>query len=160
MTEIKTDIGFARAFVRLALERKLLHSHLKTILNDRHLLKELYKKYAFLRLFLINFKHNNKTFFRSEDEREQFIFHVMSLNAVDFTCFTHTFISTRIQYEVLFVSTLDRFNSASVWIMCSGSLGNTNVIKLPPNSLQFKFEVCLETNRIYPFICSTKISVH
>jgi hypothetical protein len=126
MTEIKTDMGFARAFIRLALERKLLHSHLRTILNDRQLLRELYKKYAFL---------------RSEDEREQFIFHVMSLNAVDFSCFTHTFVSTRVQYEVLFVSTLDRFNSASVWITCSGSLATTNTIKLPPNSLQFTFEV-------------------
>jgi hypothetical protein len=126
MTEIKTDIGFARAFVRLSLERKLLHSHLKAILSDRHLLRELYKRYAFL---------------RSEDEREQFIFHIMSLNAVDFSCFTHTFISTRIQYEVLFVSTLDRFNSASVWLMCSGTLGQTGIVKLPPNSLQFTFEV-------------------
>ncbi|KAI6242152.1 hypothetical protein M3Y99_00255700 [Aphelenchoides fujianensis] len=125
MTEIKTDIGFARAFVRLSLERKLLHSHLKAILSDRSLLRELYKRYAFL---------------RSEDEREQFLYHVLSLNAVDFSCFTHTFISTRIQYEVLFVSTLDRFNSAAVWIICSGSLGATNTINLPPNSLQFTFE--------------------
>jgi hypothetical protein len=126
MTEIKTDMGFARAFIRLALERKLLHSHLRTILNDRSLLRELYKKYAFL---------------RSEEEREQFIFHIMSLNAVDFSCFTHTFISTRVQYEVLFISTLERYNSASVWVMFSGSLSTTNIIKLPPNSLQFTFEV-------------------
>lgn len=39
MTEIKTDIGFARAFVRLALERKLLHKHLKAVLSDTHLLQ-------------------------------------------------------------------------------------------------------------------------
>ncbi|KAI6224965.1 hypothetical protein M3Y95_00808400 [Aphelenchoides besseyi] len=125
MTEIKTDIGFARAFVRLSLERKLLHSHLKSILGDRHLLRELFKRYAFL---------------RSEDEREQFLYHCLSLNAVDFSCFTHTFLSTRIQYEVLFVGTLDRFQSAAVWLICSGSLGATNAIHLPPNSLQFTFD--------------------
>lgn len=39
MTDIKTDIGYARAFVRLALERKLLHKHLKTILGNTHLLQ-------------------------------------------------------------------------------------------------------------------------
>lgn len=39
MTEIKTDIGFARAFVRLALERKLLHKHFKAVLSDSHLLQ-------------------------------------------------------------------------------------------------------------------------
>lgn len=39
MTEIKTDIGFARAFVRLALERKLLHKHLKTLLSNHDLLR-------------------------------------------------------------------------------------------------------------------------
>lgn len=39
MTEIKTDIGFARAFVRLALERKLLHKHLKSVLSNTRLLQ-------------------------------------------------------------------------------------------------------------------------
>lgn len=39
MAEIKTDIGYARAFVRLSLERKLLHSHLKTILSNTALLQ-------------------------------------------------------------------------------------------------------------------------
>lgn len=39
MSEIKTDIGCARAFVRLSLERKLLHKHLKTIFNNEHLLQ-------------------------------------------------------------------------------------------------------------------------
>ncbi|CAD5216658.1 unnamed protein product [Bursaphelenchus xylophilus] len=125
MTEIRTDIGYARAFVRLALERKLLHSHLKTILSDQRLLRELYRRSAFL---------------RSEDEREQFLYHILSLNAVDFTCFTNTFRSTRMQYEVLLVGTLDRFQSAGVWIMCAGTLGSTQKIPLPPNNLQFTFD--------------------
>ncbi|CAD5212281.1 unnamed protein product [Bursaphelenchus okinawaensis] len=125
MTEIRTDIGYARAFVRLALERKLLHSHLKTILSDHRLLRELYRRSGFL---------------RSEDEREQFLYHILSLNAVDFTCFTNTFRSTRMQYEVLLVGTLDRFQSSGVWIMCAGTLGSTQKIAMPPNSLQFTFD--------------------
>ena len=36
----------------------------------------MYKRYSFL---------------RCEDEREQFLFHLLSLNAVDFHCFTNTF---------------------------------------------------------------------
>lgn len=43
MTEIKTDTGFARAFVRLALERKLLHKHLKSVLSNTRLLQYAFK---------------------------------------------------------------------------------------------------------------------
>lgn len=39
MTEIKTHIGYARAWVRLALEKKLLSRHLKTLLSDTALLR-------------------------------------------------------------------------------------------------------------------------
>ena len=37
MTDIKTDVGRARAWVRLALEKKLLSSHLKQLLSDSYL---------------------------------------------------------------------------------------------------------------------------
>lgn len=69
------------------------------------------------------------------------MFHILSLNAVDFSCFTNTFIATKMQYEVLFVAGIDRFASASVWIMITGSLSNTSIINLPQNSLQFTFDV-------------------
>jgi DENN domain-containing protein 5 len=39
MTDIKTHIGYARAWVRLALEKKLLSKHLRTLLMDSSLLK-------------------------------------------------------------------------------------------------------------------------
>lgn len=39
MTDIKTHIGYARAWVRLALEKKLLSRHLKTLLSDSSLLR-------------------------------------------------------------------------------------------------------------------------
>uniref|UniRef100_A0A914ELA0 DENN domain-containing protein 5A n=1 Tax=Acrobeloides nanus TaxID=290746 RepID=A0A914ELA0_9BILA len=125
MTEIKTDIGFARAFVRLALERKLLYKHLKAVLSNTNLLQKMYKRYAFL---------------RCEEEREQFLYHILSLNAVDFSCFTHTFISTKMQYEVLLVAGIDRYHASSIWVMITGSLGSTNNISLPTNSLQFTFD--------------------
>ena len=49
MTEIKTHIGYARAWVRLSMEKKLLSKHLAELLTNHALLKNLYKRYAFLR---------------------------------------------------------------------------------------------------------------
>jgi len=39
MSEIKTEVGFTRAFVRLALEKKLLSKHLKQLLSNPDLLR-------------------------------------------------------------------------------------------------------------------------
>uniref|UniRef100_A0A0K0FQM2 DENN domain-containing protein 5B n=1 Tax=Strongyloides venezuelensis TaxID=75913 RepID=A0A0K0FQM2_STRVS len=124
MTEIKSDSGFARAFVRLALERKLLHKHIKTIIEDTYLLKKLYKQYAFL---------------LCEDEREQFLYHILSLNAVDFSCFTSTYITSKMQYEVLIEAGIDKMYSSGLWLILTGSFGSTNIITLPDNTLQFTF---------------------
>uniref|UniRef100_A0A4W5K8G5 RUN domain-containing protein n=1 Tax=Hucho hucho TaxID=62062 RepID=A0A4W5K8G5_9TELE len=74
--EIKTDVGKARAWVRLSMEKKLLSRHLKKLLSDHELTKKLYKRYAFL---------------RCDDEKEQFLYHLLSFNAVDYFCFTNVF---------------------------------------------------------------------
>lgn len=79
MTEIKTHIGYARAWVRLSLEKKVLSKHLTALLGNGKLLQDLYKRYAFL---------------RCEDEKEQFLSYLLSLNAVDYFCFTNTYTST------------------------------------------------------------------
>ena len=55
----------------------------------------MYKRYAFL---------------RCEDEREQFLFHLLSLNAVDFHCFTNTF--TNIS---AFHDTIHQFESLKIY---------------------------------------------
>ena len=39
MSEIKTEVGYARAWVRLSLEKKLLSKHLRTLLSDNELLR-------------------------------------------------------------------------------------------------------------------------
>ncbi|KTG07545.1 hypothetical protein cypCar_00003048 [Cyprinus carpio] len=66
ISEIKTDVGKARAWVRLSMEKKLLSRHLKQLLSDHELTKKLYKRYAFL---------------RCDDEKEQFLYHLLSFNA-------------------------------------------------------------------------------
>ena len=48
MHEIKTEIGYARAWIRLALERKKLSSFLHVLVNDNSLLKTLYKRSVFI----------------------------------------------------------------------------------------------------------------
>lgn len=124
MTEIKTPIGFARAWVRLSLERKLLSNHFKTLLSNGPVLKLLYKRYAFL---------------RCEEEREQFLYHLLTLNAVDYNCFTNTFINTNMTYRVL-ISPSKRsssFTSANCWISIAGNLGETKKIPIPRNTLEF-----------------------
>lgn len=78
LEDVKTGVGKARAFIRLSLEKKKLSKHLKTLLSDQPLLISLYKPYAFL---------------LHEDEREQFLMYLLTLNAVDLPCFTTTFIN-------------------------------------------------------------------
>ena len=86
MPEIKTHIGYARAWVRLSLEKKLLSKHLTHLLHNQDLLRSLYKRYAFLRY---------------DDEKEQFLSYLLSLNAVDYFCFTNTYTSTSKQISFL-----------------------------------------------------------
>jgi len=83
--EIKTEIGYSRAWVRLALEQKVLASHLATMIKDLPLLRSLYKRYAFL---------------RCEDEKEQTLYYLQTLNAVDFSCFTNAYTNSFILYQV------------------------------------------------------------
>ena len=39
MADIKTHLGYARAWVRLCLEKKLLYVHLTTLLSEENLLR-------------------------------------------------------------------------------------------------------------------------
>lgn len=129
MTDIKTHIGYARAWVRLALEKKLLSRHLRSLLSDTPLLRSLYKRSAFL---------------RSEDEKEQFLYHLLTLNAVDYFCFTNTYATTKLPYRVvIFPSKKSNAatTSANVWIAISGKLGETQQVSVPRGTLEFVFHV-------------------
>lgn len=86
MTDVKTHVGYARAWVRLALEKKLLSRHFRTLLSDASLLRSLYKRSAFL---------------RCEEEKEQFLYHLLALNAVDYFCFTNTYPTTSENFRFL-----------------------------------------------------------
>uniref|UniRef100_A0A8C9U3C3 DENN domain containing 5A n=1 Tax=Scleropages formosus TaxID=113540 RepID=A0A8C9U3C3_SCLFO len=127
--EIKTDVGKARAWVRLSMEKKLLSRHLKQLLSDEELTKKLYKRYAFL---------------RCDDEKEQFLYHLLSFNAVDYFCFTSVFTTVLIPYHVVVIPSKKLGGSmftANPWICISGELSETVVLQVPKNSLEITFEV-------------------
>lgn len=128
MTEIKTDVGRARAWIRLSLEKKLLSQHLKQLLSNQPLTKKLYKRYAFL---------------RCEEEREQFLYHLLSLNAVDYFCFTSVFTTIMIPYRSVIIPIKKLSNAiitSNPWICVSGELGDTGVMQIPKNLLEMTFE--------------------
>ncbi|KAM6212602.1 DENN domain-containing protein 5B isoform 3-T3 [Sarcoramphus papa] len=128
MSEIKTDVGRARAWIRLSLEKKLLSQHLKQLLSNQALAKKLYKRYAFL---------------RCEEEREQFLYHLLSLNAVDYFCFTSVFTTIVIPYRSVIIPIKKLSNAITTsnpWICVSGELGDTGVMQIPKNHLEMTFE--------------------
>uniref|UniRef100_A0A8D0N7W8 DENN domain containing 5B n=1 Tax=Sus scrofa TaxID=9823 RepID=A0A8D0N7W8_PIG len=128
MSEIKTDVGRARAWIRLSLEKKLLSQHLKQLLSNQLLTKKLYKRYAFL---------------RCEEEREQFLYHLLSLNAVDYFCFTSVFTTIMIPYRAVIIPIKKLSNAiitSNPWICVSGELGDTGVMQIPKNLLEMTFE--------------------
>uniref|UniRef100_A0AAQ5ZLN8 DENN/MADD domain containing 5A n=1 Tax=Amphiprion ocellaris TaxID=80972 RepID=A0AAQ5ZLN8_AMPOC len=128
ISEIKTDVGKARAWVRLSMEKKLLSRHLKQLLSDHELTKKLYKRYAFL---------------RCDDEKEQFLYHLLSFNAVDYFCFTNVFTTIMIPYHVVVVSSKKLGGSmftANPWVCVSGELAETGVLQVPRNTLEITFE--------------------
>uniref|UniRef100_A0A8C9PCE9 DENN domain containing 5B n=1 Tax=Spermophilus dauricus TaxID=99837 RepID=A0A8C9PCE9_SPEDA len=128
MSEIKTDVGRARAWIRLSLEKKLLSQHLKQLLSNQPLTKKLYKRYAFL---------------RCEEEREQFLYHLLSLNAVDYFCFTSVFTTIMIPYRSVIIPIKKLSNAiitSNPWICVSGELGDTGIMQIPKNLLEMTFE--------------------
>nr|CAH7753124.1 unnamed protein product [Callosobruchus chinensis] len=141
MADVKTGIGMARAWVRLALEKKQLSKHLRTLLSDQNILRSQYKRLAFL---------------RSEEEREQFLYHLLSLNAVDYFCFTTTYPSTDVKndsnppnydcilvipYHIVIVpNKKGTTSSANVWMVLSGTLSETNRISVPKATLNFPYK--------------------
>ncbi|CAF1500333.1 unnamed protein product [Adineta steineri] len=129
-----SEIGFARAFVRLALERRLLSRHLSELFSHSDLLQALYKRDAFLRA-------------DDGDLRKQFLAHVESLQLLDYKCFSNSYADIDIIYHVTIVPTRARTTgissttTANPYIAVAGILGSTKVIPLPSkNTPEVKFK--------------------
>ena len=132
-----SEIGFARAFVRLALERRLLSRHLSELFSHSDLLRTLYKRDAFLRA-------------DDGDLRKQFLAHVESLQLLDYKCFSNSYADIDVVYHIVIVPTKTRTTgissttTANPYIALAGLLGLTKIIYLPSrHTLEFKIKVIL-----------------
>lgn len=126
MREIKTDVGHARAWVRLALEKKSLSRHLSHLLSNVHICRKRYRQYAFL---------------LTEDQKEQFLLHLLSLSAGDFSCFTTAFSATTMSYKVLVVGEGKYFglSTACLYVNVGGENGESGVLEIPRGEYQIEF---------------------
>ncbi|KAF6775461.1 hypothetical protein AHF37_11645, partial [Paragonimus kellicotti] len=79
---------------------------------------KLYSRYAFL---------------RCEEEREQFLVHLLALNAVDYYSFTRMMTQAQLSYLVFIYSGRKHGfpSTANAWIRIHGHLGSTEPIPLP-----------------------------
>lgn len=115
MSDSLSEVAQARAWIHLALEKKMLSQHLKELLTHQELLRsEFIDEFAieqqaqillmhFIcrlsdRVFVLLCSTNRQmykphAFLLCEEEREQFLFHLLSLNTVDYLCFTRVFTS-------------------------------------------------------------------
>eukprot|EP00066_Takifugu_rubripes_P016214 XP_011605480.1 PREDICTED: DENN domain-containing protein 5B-like isoform X1 [Takifugu rubripes] len=135
MSEGLSEVGQARAWIHLALEKKMLSQHLKELLLNQELLRQLYKPHAFL---------------LCEEEREQFLFHLLSLNTVDYLCFTRVFTSINIPYRVVIIP-MKKLSIAMAtvnpWVCVSGESGDSGVRQIPKNTQEIYFQ-CKNLGRL------------
>ncbi|XP_056137936.1 DENN domain-containing protein 5B-like isoform X2 [Lampris incognitus] len=135
MSEGLSEVGQARAWIHLALEKKVLSQHLKALLTNQELLRQLYKPHAFL---------------LCEEEREQFLFHLLSLNTVDYLCFTRAFTSISIPYRVV-IMPMKKLSIAMAtvnpWVCVSGEQGDSGVRQIPKNTQEIFFQ-CKNLGRL------------
>nr|CAB3237349.1 DENN domain-containing protein 5A-like [Phallusia mammillata] len=129
MRDVQTEVGRSRAWIRLALEQKQLNCYLRQLLNDRKLLNVMYKRYSLL---------------QCDDQCEQFLIHLLSLNAADFTCFTNSFPKTVIEYQVWIMPGRQLSGpsqtTANIYMKIGGEQCNTELIAVPKNCLEFTFK--------------------
>uniref|UniRef100_A0A3Q3IP40 UDENN domain-containing protein n=1 Tax=Monopterus albus TaxID=43700 RepID=A0A3Q3IP40_MONAL len=134
MSEGLSEVGQARAWIHLALEKKMLSQHLKELLTNQELLRS--------ELFI--------TLLENFIEREQFLFHLLSLNTVDYLCFTHVFTSINIPYRVVIVP-MKKLSIAMAtvnpWVCVSGELGDSGVRQMPKNTQEIFFQ-CKNLGRL------------
>ncbi|XP_075870924.1 DENN domain-containing protein 5B-like isoform X2 [Nelusetta ayraudi] len=135
MSEGLSEVGQARAWIHLALEKKMLSQHLKELLTNQQLLRLLYKPHAFL---------------LCEEEREQFLFHLLSLNTVDYLCFSRVFTSISIPYRVVIIP-MKKLSIAMAavnpWVCVSGELGDSGLRQISKNTQEIFFQ-CTNLGRL------------
>uniref|UniRef100_A0A3Q3X565 DENN domain containing 5B n=1 Tax=Mola mola TaxID=94237 RepID=A0A3Q3X565_MOLML len=128
MSEGLSEVGLARAWIHLALEKKMLSQHLKEL--------------ALITVLMINIY--------GFCLREQFLFHLLSLNTVDYLCFTRVFTSISIPYRVVIIPMKKlsiTMATVNPWVCVSGELGDSGVRQIPKNTQEIFFQ-CKNLGRL------------
>eukprot|EP00117_Sycon_ciliatum_P004645 scpid19820/ scgid5183/ DENN domain-containing protein 5B; Rab6IP1-like protein len=123
MPEIKSDNGCARAFIRLALEKKMLASYLEKLVDDMVYLVETYRDYAFL---------------RQEDMAEQLIGHLLILTTVNLSSFSNCYHSATMVYTVVVIP--KQGLSPALQMRLFGSNGEVNMFEIPASTSYFQVQ--------------------
>ncbi|KAI6661761.1 DENN domain-containing protein 5B-like [Oopsacas minuta] len=114
---IMTDIGRVRMWIKLLLEKQSLSTRVKELLS--------------LTTY-INTNYHKSSFIRTNTELEQLLYHLDSLSCVEFSCFTHDFPQSELNYSAtLSIARTVLKHTSVLWLVVSGTLGRTDVIKLP-----------------------------
>uniref|UniRef100_A0A8C4GU31 DENN/MADD domain containing 5B n=1 Tax=Dicentrarchus labrax TaxID=13489 RepID=A0A8C4GU31_DICLA len=128
----KSDCSIAMPSLRVSLIQDMRYVLLSStdgkVLIPMFLPEILYKRYAFL---------------RCEEEKEQFLFHLLSLNAVDYFCFTSVFTTIMIPYRVVIIPIKKLSNAMTTsnpWVCVSGELGDSGIMQIPKNVLEMTFD--------------------
>lgn len=115
MNFIHTDVGRARAWIRLLIEKKTLSKTFEELLRQTKILEQLYKEHAFL---------------RHEEMRIQMLSHLLSLTTVDFNCFSANYAPAMVNYHIsIYTSKAFRSGTSNnVFISITGDLGSLGPI--------------------------------
>ncbi|CAF0799820.1 unnamed protein product, partial [Didymodactylos carnosus] len=120
LSTISSEVGCARAFIRLSLERKLLSEHLTELFEHTDLLKSLYKRDSFLRA-------------DDGEARQQFLAHIESLKLIDYFSFTNSYSDISVKYRVLIVPFRGfhaQSTSANPYLSIDGTLASTKTLQI------------------------------
>ncbi len=137
MAELKTEASKVRAWIRLAIERKVLASHIKELLSDELLLRQLYKTNSFFLFDDAEISH--------VDTITQLTYHLLTLNAVDFFSFTDNFPVCKVAYK-LHVCPIPRIQTNKITILITGSLNQTEKLYLHSDNNELAFKVSVFQN--------------
>ena len=117
---IITDIGKVRMWIKLLLEKQSLSTRVRELLTQTSYIQSNYHKSSFL---------------CTDTELEQLLYHLDSLSCVEFSCFTHDFPQSKLNYSAtLSIAKTVLKHTSVLWIVVSGTLGRTDVIKLAKGS--------------------------
>ncbi|KAL7982280.1 hypothetical protein Chor_009878 [Crotalus horridus] len=134
MSEIKTDVGRARAWIRLSLEKKLLSQHLKQLLSNQVLAKITVPDLGWSMGWLHGAFEGH-----SPKMVDLIVVDIIKLSFIN----RESLQDKLIPYRTVIIPIKKLSNvitTSNPWICVSGELGDTGIMQIPKNLLEMTFE--------------------